>query len=78
MGKAGQVLKKVLAEFEVSQYSFAVALDIKRNSVYRWANENRDPSAKTALEIVRALKTLNLLAAKAFLERYLGEEVKDL
>ncbi len=78
MGKAGFVLRQVLEEYEVSQYSLAAALDIERNSVYRWANEKRDPSAETVLEIVRALRTLNPLAAKAFVERYLGEEIKDL
>jgi DNA-binding XRE family transcriptional regulator len=78
MGKAGQVLRQVLEEFEVSQYSLAAALDIERNSVYRWANEKSDPSGETIVEIVRALKTLHPLAAKAFVERYLGNEVKDI
>ncbi len=78
MGKAGQVLRQVLEEFEVSQYSLAAALDIERNSVYRWANEKSDPSGETIVDIVRALKTLHPLAAKAFVERYLGEEIKDL
>ena len=78
MGKAGRVLRQVLEEFEVSQYSLAAALDIERNSVYRWANEKSDPSGETIVEIVRALKTLQPLAAKAFVEHYLGEEIKDL
>jgi DNA-binding XRE family transcriptional regulator len=78
MGKAGQVLRQVLEEYEVSQYSLAAALDIERNSVYRWANEKRDPSAETVLDIVRALKELNPEAAKAFVEQYLGEEVSDI
>ncbi|MEA5448017.1 helix-turn-helix transcriptional regulator [Leptolyngbya sp. CCNP1308] len=78
MGKAGQVLRQVLEEFEVSQYSLAAALDIERNSVYRWANEKSDPSGETIVDIVRALKTLHPSAAKAFVERYLGEEIKDL
>ena len=78
MGKAGQVLRQVLEEYEVSQYSLAMALNIERNSVYRWANEKRDPSAETVLDIVRALKELNPEAAKAFVDRYLADEVKDL
>ncbi|PSR17594.1 XRE family transcriptional regulator [filamentous cyanobacterium CCP3] len=78
MGKAGFVLRQVLEEYEVSQYSLAAALDIERNSVYRWANEKSDPSGETIVDIVRALKTLHPLAAKAFVERYLGEEVKEL
>ena len=68
----------MLEEYEVSQYSLAMALNIERNSVYRWANEKRDPSAETVLDIVRALKELNPEAAKAFVERYLGNEVKDI
>ena len=78
MGKAGQVLRQVLEEYEVSQYSREAALDIERNSVYRWANEKSDPSGETIVEIVRALKTLHPLAAKAFVESYLGNEVKDI
>lgn len=62
MGKAGFVLRQVL----------------ERNSVYRWANEKSDRSGETIVEIVKALKTLHPLVAKAFVERYLGEEVKDL
>jgi DNA-binding XRE family transcriptional regulator len=75
MGKAGYVLRQVLEEFEVIQYSLAAALDIERNSVYRWANEKSDPSGETIVEIVRALKTLNPPAAKAFVERYLLNEI---
>lgn len=77
MGKAGQVLKQVLEEYEVSQYSLAMALNIERNSVYRWVNEKSDPTAETILEIVRALKTLKPEAAKAFVYSYLGEEITD-
>ncbi|MGF1571088.1 MAG: helix-turn-helix domain-containing protein [Nodosilinea sp.] len=78
MGKAGQVLRQVLEEYEVSQYSLAAALNIERNSVYRWANEKSDPSGETIVEIVRALKTLNPSAAKAFVTLYLADEVSDL
>jgi DNA-binding XRE family transcriptional regulator len=78
MGKARQMLRQVLEEFEVSQYSLAATLDIERNGVYQWANEKSDPSGETIVEIVRALKNLNPLAAKAFVERYLGNEVKDI
>lgn len=78
MGKAGSVLRQVLEEYEVSQYSLAVALNIERNSVYRWVNEKSDPTGETILDIVRALKNLNPEASKAFVERYLGEEVADL
>lgn len=77
MGKAGKVLRQVLDEYEVSQYSLAAALNIERNSVYRWVNEKSDPSAETVLEIVRALKELNLEAAKAFVQLYLVDEISD-
>jgi plasmid maintenance system antidote protein VapI len=75
MGKAGQVLRQVLEEYEVSQYSLAMALNIERNSVYRWVNEKSDPSGETIVEIVRALKTLKPEAAKTFVEAYLGSEI---
>jgi plasmid maintenance system antidote protein VapI len=78
MGKAGMVLRQVLEEYQVSQYSLAAAMEVERNSVYRWVNEKRDPSAETVLAIVRTLKTLNPPAAKAFVDRYLNEEVSEL
>jgi plasmid maintenance system antidote protein VapI len=78
MGKAGQVLRQVLEEYEVSQYSLAMALNIERNSVYRWVNEKSDPSGETILELVRALKELKPEAAKAFVYRYLLDEVDDI
>jgi len=50
-------------------------MDVERNNVYRWVNEKRDPTAETVVEIVRALKTLNPEAAKAFAGLYLGNEI---
>lgn len=78
MGKAGKVLRQVLEEYEVSQYSLAAALNIERNSVYRWVNEKSDPAGETIVEVVRVLKSLKPEAAKAFVERYLGDEVQDI
>jgi len=78
MGKAGKVLRQVLEEYEVSQYSLAAALNIERNSVYRWVNEKSDPSGETIVDIVRALKTLQPEAAKAFVERYIVDEINDI
>lgn len=75
MGKAGQALKQVLEEYGISQYSLSVAMDVERNNVYRWANEKRDPTAETVVEIVRALKSMNPEAAKVFTELYLGNEI---
>ena len=75
MGKAGQALKQVLEEYGISQYSLSVAMDVERNNVYRWANEKRDPTAETVVEIVRALKSMDPEAAKAFTELYLGNEI---
>ncbi|PZV10037.1 MAG: XRE family transcriptional regulator [Leptolyngbya sp.] len=75
MGKAGKALKQVLEEYSISQFGLAVAMDVERNNVYRWVNEKRDPTAETVVEIVRALKTLNSEAAKAFIECYLLNEI---
>ena len=78
MGKAGRALKQVLEEYDISQYSLSVAMDVERNNVYRWVNEKRDPTAETVVEIVRALKALNIEAAKAFVECYLGDELQGI
>jgi plasmid maintenance system antidote protein VapI len=75
MGKAGKALKQVLEDYSISQFALAVAMDVERNNVYRWVNEKRDPTAETVVEIVRALKTLNPEASKAFSTFYLGDEV---
>lgn len=75
MGKAGRALKQVLEEYDISQYSLSVAMDVERNNVYRWVNEKRDPTAETVIEIVRALKSLNPEAAQAFITLYLVDEV---
>ena len=75
MGKAGKALKQVLETYEISHYSLSVAMNVERNNVYRWVNEKRDPTAETVVEIVRALKSLNSEAAKAFMQSYLGDEL---
>jgi DNA-binding phage protein len=54
--------------------ALAVAVDLERNNVYRWVNEKRDPTAKTVIEIVRVVKTLNPEVAKAFADLYLGNK----
>ncbi|ASC69458.1 hypothetical protein XM38_003850 [Halomicronema hongdechloris C2206] len=74
MGKAGKVLRQVLEEYDISQYSLPVTMDIEWNNVYRWVNEKRDPTAETVVEIVRALKKLNPEASKAFVQQYMGDE----
>ena len=75
MGKAGAALKQVLETYNISQYSLAAVLDVERNNVYRWVNEKRDPSAETVVAIIRALKSMNPEAAKAFVDLYVGNEV---
>lgn len=75
MGKAGAALKQVLETYNISQYSLAAVLDVERNNVYRWANEKRDPSAETVVEIIRALKSMNPAAAEAFVKLYVGDEI---
>ena len=75
MGKAGAALKQVLETYNISQYSLAAVLDVERNNVYRWVNEKRDPSAETVVQIIRALKSVNPEAAKAFVDLYVGDEV---
>lgn len=75
MGKAGAALKHVLETYNISQYSLAALLDVERNNVYRWANEKRDPTAETVVEIVRALKSMNPAAAEAFVKLYVGDEI---
>jgi predicted transcriptional regulator len=73
MGRAGKALRSVLEEYEISQNKLAVTLGIRRSIVFKWYHEERDPTAETVAEIVKALKILDPVAARAFIYRYLGQ-----
>ena len=75
MGKAGKVLKEVLADYGISQTQLAKELNIGRSNVYRWVNEVRDPNSETVIDIIRILKKLNQEAAKVFVEKYVLDEL---
>jgi DNA-binding XRE family transcriptional regulator len=77
MGKAGKALKQVLETYGISQNKLAVALGVKPYAVYRWYHEQSDPSAETAVDIVKALQGINPEAAKEFVRLYVGEMVED-
>jgi transcriptional regulator with XRE-family HTH domain len=73
MGRAGRSLKQTLEQHAISQYSLAIALGLERTNVYRWVHEQRDPTAETVVEIVRALRSLNPGAAENFVKHYIGD-----
>lgn len=75
MGRAGQALKQTLEAYKISQNKLAVALGIERNKVFRWFHEKIDPTAETVADIVKALNTINPVAAEMFIELYLGDLV---
>ncbi len=77
MGKAGKALKQVLETYSISQNKLAVALGVKPYAVYRWYHEQSDPSAETAVDMVRALQSINPEAAKEFVRLYIGEMVEE-
>lgn len=77
MGKAGNVLKQVLDQNDVTQYRLAKELGVERTTVYRWLKGDRDPSADTVVEIVEALKKINHRAAEEFVQLYLGDVLTD-
>jgi transcriptional regulator with XRE-family HTH domain len=77
MGKAGNVLKQVLEQNDVTQYRLAKELGVERTTVYRWIKGDRDPSADTVVEIVEALKRINHKAAEEFVQLYLGDMLAD-
>jgi len=72
MGKAGQALRQVLEDYEISQTQLAAVLGLGRSNVNRWVTETRDPTAETIVLLVR---TLNAEAAGRFVALYLGDEV---
>lgn len=77
MGKAGKALKQVLETYSISQNKLAVALGVKPYAVYRWYHEQSDPSAETAVDMVKALQSINPEAAKEFVRLYIGEMVEE-
>jgi predicted transcriptional regulator len=77
MGRAGKALKQTLGTYEISQNRLAVALEVRRSVVYHWFHEKVDPNAETVTEIVKALKSINPIAAEAFIQLYLGDLMQD-
>jgi transcriptional regulator with XRE-family HTH domain len=73
MGKAGKALKQTLESYKISQNKLAVTMGVPRSTVHKWVHEERDPTAETVTEIVRALKKLDAEAAETFVQRYLGD-----
>ncbi|MFM7427412.1 MAG: helix-turn-helix domain-containing protein [Elainella sp.] len=62
----------VLETYEISQNRLAVAMGVSRANVGRWFH-GLDPSAENIAEITKALNQINPAAARAFVQRYLGE-----
>jgi plasmid maintenance system antidote protein VapI len=76
MGKAGQALKQVLAQYRISQNRLAVTMGIQRSNVNRWVNEATDPAADAVLQIRDALAEINPDAAAEFIRLYLGKSAQ--
>lgn len=73
MGQAGKALQQVLERHHISQNKLAVTLGVPRSVVFKWVHEERDPTAETVVEIVKALRQLNSEAAETFIQLYLGD-----
>jgi ribosome-binding protein aMBF1 (putative translation factor) len=76
MGRAGDALKQALETYGISQNKLAVAMNIRRWDVGRWVHGRTDPTGETIAEIVKTLKLINLEAAEAFVQLYLGDIVQ--
>ncbi|MEO0409860.1 MAG: helix-turn-helix transcriptional regulator [Cyanobacteria bacterium P01_A01_bin.135] len=77
MGRASKALKQVLETRGISQNRLATELGITRTAVFRWFHDTRDPTAETVVQIVRALKTIDVEAAQAFIGLYLGDLIGE-
>jgi len=71
MGRAGQVLRQILDDYNLSQTDLADRMGIGRANIYRWMNEIRDPNSETLISIIRALRQLDPQAADDFKQRYM-------
>jgi transcriptional regulator with XRE-family HTH domain len=77
MGRASQALRQVLETYNISQNRLAEVMGVERGSVNRWFHDKRDPTAETVVEIVRALKQINLNAATEFVKLYIEDALHD-
>ena len=77
MGKAGRVLRDVLNTYGISKKKLAHAMGVRSSVVYRWFNEQIDPTGDTLVKMVVALKLLDIDAAREFVQLYLGEILED-
>ncbi|MEB3227881.1 MAG: helix-turn-helix domain-containing protein [Synechocystis sp.] len=73
MGKAGQALKQTLKLHGIGQSHLAKKMGVERPVVFRWFHGQTDPTAETVVQIARALKSINPVAASNFIDLYLGE-----
>lgn len=78
MGKAGNALRTVLTRHGITQNRLAVTIGINRATLNHWFSESRDPTAEAIPKIVDALLVLNPVAAREFVELYLGRSLTDL
>lgn len=72
MAKAGQALKQVLETYGITQNKLAVTMGIGRPNIYRWVNQQADPSGDNILAIRDALQQIDPAAAAAFIQLYLA------
>lgn len=77
MGKAGRVFRDVLNTYGISQNKLAHAMGVRSSVVYRWFNELIDPTGDSLVKMVVALKSIDIDAAREFVQRYLGEILED-
>ena len=68
-------MKTVLETYDISQNKLATLLGVRRSVVFRWFHEQRDPTAETVSEFVKALNSVCPEAAQEFVKLYLGELV---
>ena len=77
MGRAGVVLKQILAAYGISQNKLAIAMGVRRWDVGRWVHEHSDPTGDSIVAIALALKQIHPEAAREFVRLYLGDLVDD-
>ncbi|MBD2091391.1 helix-turn-helix transcriptional regulator [Microcoleus sp. FACHB-1515] len=73
MSKSGEVLKRVLAEYGISQSDLARAMGTRRSSIHNWVSGRTDPGSDTMLEIRDALEKINPVAAEEFMRSWLDK-----
>ena len=76
-GKAGQALKQVLEQYDISHNRLAIIMSVERSIINNWVEGVSEPTVDQVPDILVALETLESEAAELFLRLCLDKPGPD-